>query len=199
MNRNEEQSPSGAQQFKAMVGWLTFVSSVLAASVEVFLHRARSFGERYIGLQASAVVAAIPLYTLFWTGCDVMPLMRFLAMFLVFCLFIRLGIIDRRRRGGPQVHTRYAGFPRICGILPWLSERSAKMIVEPVLVFVAGVFTMSYSEPLGGYLMLASVGLLFSVRLNANYEHVRALDMLDASIDQRQVAERFRVLRGDRS
>lgn len=195
MNMNQQQPPSHGEQFRSMVGWLTFVSSALAVSVEVFLHRSRTIGERYLGLQAAAVILIVPFYTLFWEGYDVMPLMRFLGMFLVMCFLARVGVAARRRQGGSQEHSRYTGYPRICGVFRRLDERRAKTIVEPMLVFLAGVFAMSASQPLGGYLMLASVGLLFSVNLNVGYECVRALDMHDASIDQRQLAERFREMR----
>lgn len=195
MNMNQQQPTSHMEQFRSMVGWLTFVSGALAASVEVFLHRSRTIGERYLGLQATAVIAIVLLYSLFWEGYDVMPLLRFLGMFLFMCFLARVGAAARRRRGGPQEHTRYTGFPRVCSVFRRLSERTAKMVVEPMLVFLAGAFVMPVSEPLGGYLMLASVGLLISVHMSVGYDRVRALDMNDASIDQRQIAERFREMR----
>lgn len=196
MNMNQQQSPSHGEQFGSMVGWLTFVSSVLAVSVEVFLHRSRTIGERYLGLQATAVIAIVPLYSLFWEDHDVVPLMRFLGMFLFMCFIARVGQLQQRRRGGPQVHTRYTGYPRICSVFRRLSERTAKMFVEPMLVFLAGVFIMPSSEPLGGYLMLASLGLLISVHMSVGYDRVRALDMHDAALDQRGIASQFRDLRG---
>jgi hypothetical protein len=64
-------------------------------------------------------------------------------------------------------------------------------------VFVTGIFTMSLSEPLGGYLMLASLGLLISTHLTVGYERRRAMDMNDAYIDQQNAVERFRRMRGE--
>lgn len=196
MNMNQQQSPSHGEQFRSMVGWLTFICGALAVSVEVFLHRSRTIGERYLGLKATAVIAIVPLYSLFWQGHDVMPLMRFLGMFLFMCFITRVGQLQQRQRGGPQVHTRYTGYPRICSVFRQLSERTAKMMVEPMLVFLVGVFVIPESEPLGGYLMLASVGLLISVHMSVGYDRVRALDLHDAALDQRGIATQFRDLRG---
>ena len=198
MDTQSTNGSSWSDQFKSFMGWFAVISGVLAVSVEVFLHRSRTFGERYIGINAALVLIAVPFYTLFWDGYDVMPLMLFLVAFMFMCFMARTGVLVRLRQGGPQEHTRYTGYPRILRLLPKLGERTVKLIVEPMAVFLTGVFTMSFSEPLGGYLMVASVGLLASVHLSVGYDRNRSLDMHDASIDQRHVAEGFRELRGDR-
>lgn len=69
---------------------------------------------------------------------------------------------------------------------------TVKSIIEPAVVFLVGVFMMPVSEPLGSYLMLASSGLLLSVNLLVGYERMRAMDMQDAAIEQRDLAESLR-------
>lgn len=196
MNMNPQQGDSRMERLKNAIGWIAFISGTLAVSVEVFLHR--RLGARYLGLQAAAVILLVPLYSLFWEGHDVAPLAQFLAVYLVMCFFHRIGNAARSRRGGAQEHTRYTGYPRLMRLLPRTSERTVKLVIEPIIVFLVGTFTLPASEPLGSYLMLASAGLIVSTHLSAGYERTRALDMHDASIDQRQLAEDFHGMRGER-
>lgn len=195
MNMNQDQQPSGPERLRTMVGWLVFVSSALAVSVEVFLHRNRTFGERYIGLQAAAVFLVVPIYSLFWEGHDLVPLTAFLGMFFLMCLAVRVCVTLRRRGQGPREHSRYTGSPRFMRLLPWVREETVKGIVEPVFVFLCGALLMEVNQPLGSYLMLASAGLLVWVRFNVTYGQARAMDMYDAYLEQRQLAERFRDMR----
>lgn len=193
-----QQNPSGQLQVRTVLSWCAFVCAVLAASVEVFLHRSRSFGERYLGLQAAAAIPIILLFTTFWPDHDVSPLLVLLIAYVFMCALARIGVVLRRRQDGQREHTYYNGRPRVMRFVGRIGERTVKLIVEPMLVFLVGVFTLPASEPLGGYLMLASFGLLVSVHLSAGYEETRALEMHDALISQQQVVERFRDLRGDR-
>lgn len=185
------------ERIRAGSNWLALISGALAASVEVFLHRTRSFGSRYLDLRAAAVVLMIPFYSLMWEGYDLVPLMQFLAGYLFMCLLVRLSCVMNSRRGHLQEHSRYTGYPRIKRLLRSTSETTIKLAVEPLLVFTVGIFAMPWNEPLGGYLILAAAGLLISTHLNAGYSRVRSLDMHDAYIEQRQLAELFRQLRGD--
>lgn len=191
-NRNH---PSCVQDAKAALGWGVVFANSAATSMEVFLHR--NFGERYFGMQSALVLLLVPFYSLFWRGYDLRPLLQFLAAYLVMCFVAQIGILARRRRGGPQVHSQYSGTPHIMRLLPWLSERTVKVIVEPMLLFVIAVMTMSVSEPLGGYLMLCSVALCLTVNLAIGMERKRAIDTNDAYWEQRSTAERFREMRGD--
>lgn len=198
MNVNHDQNISGPDRLRDVAGWVAFLAGTLATSVEVFLHRSRSFGQRYFGLQAAAVILVVPLFSLFWAGHDLVPLMYFLGAYLFMCLIARLCGFVRHRRGNPREHSRYTGYPRLLRILPWFSEHTVKVLIEPMIVFFTGVFTLGANEPLGGYFMLAAVGLFFSVNLSCNLDRVRALDMHDAAIEQQIVAERFRDMREGR-
>ncbi len=195
MGMDQDHGPSGPERLKTALGWVAFMSGALAISVEVFLHRSRSFGERYVGMQAAAVIVIVPLYSMFWEGYDLMPLMRFLGAFLLMCFLVRLGGLVRRRRDGQGVHSRYTGYPRLMRLMPRADERRVKGALEPLLVFFAGIFASPTSEPLGGYLILTSVGLAVSVQLSVGYERQRVIDMNDAYLEQRYVAERFREMR----
>lgn len=193
---NAEQTQPGSDHSKTVLAAAHFLCRSLAATVEVFLHKSRSMGERYLGLQAGAAVLCIFFFTAFWRGQNVVPVFGFLIAYVSALAIARLGVLARVRSGGQQVHTLYTGAPRIMRITGSLSEETVKRIVEPMLIFVIGALTLAANQPLGAYLMLASFGLFASVNLSAGFDRTRALDLNDAFLDQSNVAERFREMRG---
>lgn len=194
MQRTPSQSPPDT---KASIGWLLFACRALAATVEVFLHRAETFGERYLGPQVGIALLVLFFFPAFWQGHDPDPVMWFLAAFLAACVVIRVRTQKRRSRGGPQPHTLYSGVPHLSRIAGKMDERTVKSKLEPVLVWLTGFIVAELNRPLGAYLMLAAFGLLIATHAALALERKRALDVHDAFIDQRGVAERFRNLRGD--
>jgi hypothetical protein len=196
MNQQQPQQ-SSIQQFKGFVSWFAFVCRALAVSVEVFLHRTGTFGERYLGVQSAAAALIIFLYPAFWTGQDFEPLMVFLCAYVFMCACVRAGIVRRRVRGGPQEHSFYTGRPRIMRVTGRMAESHVKAVVEPILVWIVGGFVTAVSEPLGCFLLFAGCGLLVSVNLSLRYDRLRALDMNDALVDQRRIAEQWREMRRD--
>lgn len=195
MNTQPQPQRSFIEDAKGVMGWMTLIVQTLATSVQPFVHC--RFGERYFGLQALAVLLLVPLYSLLWEGYDTRPLVYFMGAYLVMCLWARIGLLFRSCHA-PREHSYYSGYPRLMRLFPRWNELTVKRGVEPMIVFLIGVFTLRYSEPLGMYLIIAAFGLFSSVHLNLCYERVRALDMHDAMIDQQNVTERFREMRGDR-
>lgn len=172
-----------------------FLCRTLAVSLEVFLHS--GIGDRYLGLQALAVLVVVPLYMLFWPGYDLRPMTLFWWAYIVMCGIGRLGTIGKRLRG-EHGHSRYTGWPRgMTGRGQW-SEITVKRIVEPVFVFVWGCIIRQLNPPLGTYLMLAAGSLFISVSADEAEERVRVMDMNDAVIDQEGVADKFRHMRLNR-
>jgi hypothetical protein len=178
-------------------GWLMFICRALAITVEVFLHEASTFGERYFGLPAAAAALALLCFPVFWEGHDVSLLFVFLICYAAICMTIRLKTFARRRRGGDQPHTLYSGRPRLLRLVRGMSEVKVKSMLEPMLVLLTGTLVLAINEPLGTYLLLAGFALLVSVNSTLAAERQRALDMHDAFIDQRGVVDRFRDLRGE--
>lgn len=191
----QQQSPkplSFRERYTAMASWLGLLSQTLEASVVVFLRS--NVGERFLGLQAAAVIPVVLVYSVFWQGHDIRPLLAFLACYLLACLSLRMRGIWHRRRG-EIVHSQYSGTPIILRaplLRRWLGERAAKGTLEPLLVLLVGYLLLPASEPLGSYLMLAAGGQLVSFQLALAYERQRLMDARDAYIEQRHMAERFR-------
>lgn len=193
----EQQQQGGLSQSRAFLGWMVFIAGAMSASVEVFLHKPATIGERYLGIQAAAVLLIVPFCTLFWPEHDVTPLYLFLIAYLGMCLVIRIRGLLARRRGGPRVHTYYSGYPRAMRLFGRMSERTVKLAIEPVIVLVIGALTLSVSEPLGAFLLVAGLALSLTVNLSVGYEHRRVLDMHDAAIDQKDIVDEFRDMRGE--
>jgi len=177
---------------------LRFAARTFATSVEVFLHKPGSFGERYLGLQALAALALI----FFWPAfCephhDPRPMFIYAGLFFIACVLIRLRTFARQRRGGQQPHSRYNGTPELMKRFRRMDEGKVKRVVEPWVVFLTGAAFLHFSPPLGGYLMLATVGLLISNCFSAEYERRRVTGLNDAYLEQRAIAEGFRDARRD--
>lgn len=193
---SQQQQPGFMDRAKGAFGWFLFICNSLAVTLEVFLHK--GMGSRYLGLQALAGAAILFFWGGFWPGHDVGPMLTYFALFLLFCFAQRMDALKRLSHGVAPGHSRYTGWPLLMRLFRRTNEVTLKRIIEPALVFLCGAMVCDANEPLGKYLMLASLGLFISVQSNLNFERTRATDMNDALIDQRHVSERFRDMRGDR-
>jgi hypothetical protein len=173
---------------------ILFVARSLATSVEVFLHDSRTFGERYFGLQAAAAMLIIFLFPAFSPREDPTPLYLFLGAYLVMWAAARSAAVKRRAKGELGEHSYYTGRPRLMGKS---RETTVKGVIEPLVVWITGAFCLEFSPLLGGYLIVAGVGLLISVQTTLATERRRLLDMHDAYMEQRRVAEEWRRMRRD--
>lgn len=171
---------------------LTVVCQALVSSVEVPLHRC--FGPRYFGLPSALAFAMIPLFSVFWPAEDCRPLLWYTAFYAVMCGAGRLSTAKPARTA---VHSRYSGLPRLARFLPWMSEEQIKRQVEPALVFGLGVALLAFSPPLGSYLLTCSLAMAVMHSMTDAYGRQRAMDLYDGFLDQQDVAERFRALRGE--
>lgn len=185
--------------FRNMVGGGVSILRALATSVEVFLHRPGTLGERYFeGLHIGVAMLIIAIWPAFCRPIhDFEWVYMFLGWFVAFCIAHKARINIRVKQGGPQPHSRYTGRPWVMSIFRRMSEATAKCVVEPVLTALIGaVIAQLISPPVGGYLMVAALGLFISNNLPNRLERRRALDMHDAFMDQQNVVDRFRNMRG---
>lgn len=187
-------NPNGQAEGPFGPGCLMLVVRALSCSVEVFLHKSSTFGERYIGPQAALAMLLIFLFPALCPEDNPEPMLWFLGAFFVAIAAARVGIVARVKRGEPGPHSMYTGTPRIHGRM---SETTVKRANEPIFVIVVGAVVHELSAPLGSYLMLAGVALLVSANLTAAGERRRVLDMHDAFEEQRALAERWRSMRGE--
>jgi hypothetical protein len=169
------------------------VFQTLAVTLEVFLHNGATFGERYFGFKTIMGIPLIAMFPIFFPTHDPGPLSYFLLAYIVLAVVARLSQLIRRWRGENSIHTRYSGRPYLMLLFPKCNEVTVKRI-EPVIVFVLSYALYPACPPLCGYLMTASLGLVVSVFMSEAYARARALDIKDATIEQKDLAERFRKM-----
>jgi hypothetical protein len=196
LSMNQEQARTGPDNAKTLLALLYFVCRALAAMAEGFLHKTRTFGERYLSFQAASAIAIMFFFTAFWRTEDVRPVFGFMIAYVVALVAAKLSASARARGGGPQLHSMYTGTPRIMRWCLGLSEETVKCMVEPMLVLAIGAVVLTMNLPLGTLLMLSGFGLFVSVNQTAALDHIRALDLNDALIDQSILAVRCREMRG---
>lgn len=171
-------------------GVFLLVARALACSLEVFLHKSSSFGERYLGAQVAIAALLIIIWPAFAPEHDPQPMLWFLGAFLVMCAAARAGTVARRARGELGPHSFYTGTPRLMGRQ---TEKAVKGSVEPFVVWLTSALLSQDSPLLAGYLGIAGCGLLVSVQLTMAAERKRVLDMHDAYMEQRRTAEEWRA------
>jgi len=186
-----ERTPSRREQYAAGVTWLVWLSQVLETSLAVFFRH--GFGRRYLGGQALAVFLVVFVFAGCWPHNDPRPLMCFLGLYFVACVWARFGTASQIRRGIIQ-HSFYSGAPRLMRwpIFRRMKEATVKALIEPLSVVLSAAYLMPLNEPLGSYLLIAAVGQMISQGMAHSYEEQRLMNARDAYLEQRHLAERFR-------
>lgn len=194
MQNDLERTPSRREQYAAGVTWLAWLSQVLETSLAVFFRS--GFGRRYLGGQALAVFLIVLVFSACWPNDDPRPLLWFLALYFVGCIWARLGTARQVRRGIIQ-HSYYSGTPQLMRwpIIRRMREATVKTLIEPLVVFFAAAYLMPLNEPLASYLLIAAIGQMLSQGMARSYEEQRLMNARDAYLEQQQLAERFRERR----
>lgn len=196
--RQEPEPVASKKDFNNFLGVMTFVTRALAVTVEVFLRRSSTFGERYIGLQAAAGTVFILFWPVFWEGHSAGPMLVFLALYWLALLTARIRTKARIRGGGPQPHTLYNGTPTLAKVWKRSSERRIKTVIEPVYMGCIALCVATISVPLAAYLALAGMCAAASSGMSGALQHRRSMDLHDAFLEQRDSAEAFRRMRDGR-
>lgn len=171
--------------------WLATLLQVLEISVVVFLRR--RFGERYFRWRPLAVPPVVLFFGSLFPEEDQTPLLYFLAFWFMGLCRAQHDLAQRRKVGDLE-HSYYGGFPDLMRG-PWgrrLEERMVKARIEPLLVAAAGASIQTASRPLGMYLLLASFAMILCTQLAQWAEREQLMDLRDAQIRQRGLAERLR-------
>lgn len=180
---------SFAQKLQRMTMILQWFCRMWTAPVEVWLRK--GFGDKYFGTPAVFTVIAIPLFATFFPGSNVVGLLAFWWGYFAMLIHARVEMFRRWRRGEVE-HTQYSGYSRLHRFFPRMSEEKMKGVVEPILVTMIGAVCLTFSPPLGAYLILAGWAMAMSVRITEMRDRDRLLAVTDAAIEQRQLAEAFR-------
>jgi hypothetical protein len=198
LQRQDPEPVVSKKDFNNFLGVMTFVTRALGVTVEVFLRRSDSFGERYFGLQAAAGTVCILIWPAFWEGHSAKPMLVFLALYWVALLSARMRTKSRSRRGGPQPHTLYNGTPTLQKVWKRSSEHRIKTVIEPVYMACFALCAATFSVPLAAYLALAGLCAAVSTGMSGTLQHRRSMDLHDAFLEQSDVARSFRRMRDGR-
>lgn len=194
--QQSEITSQGTSHIEQLFGLFIMLSvSGLSSTVEVFLRKPKTFGQRYAGMQVATGGMLLFLYPIFWWhGHNTDPIRVFLVLYITMLAWIRFQTFIRVRRGGPQPHTRFAGTPWIASVrgIRRLKDETVRGILEPSLVILTGAVIAEINAPLGGYLIIAGFALLACSNSAIGERKQRAMRMHDAQIEQQAVAEQFR-------
>lgn len=170
---------------------LVFVARMLASPLEACLRR--EFGQKYFGIEALASLGLLPLWMAFWPGMSADGLICF-WVYVLFMLARARAESLRMLRHGANVHTRYSGWPRLSRWFPRMSEAALKAKYEPAFCFLAGILLFCVTEPLGSFVLVATVGLVLTQSTIEAVERARVMELNDAMIEQQSLAGRFREM-----
>jgi len=165
----------------------------LALSVEVFLHR--GFGSGYVGCGQLAFLVMF-LFAKFFPDQDMRPLIFFAGMYGVLWFIATINVLIRWWRGIRSTRSRYNGRPHLWKLLPSWKEMNVKHL-ESLLVILLGYGVHHLNRPLGAYLILAGVFVFLRGYSVASMMRQRAVELNDAVIEQKEVAEQFRQMQDE--
>jgi hypothetical protein len=188
-------SKTGVNNF---LGVFFFIARTFGVTVEVFLRRSDSFGQRYFGLQAAAGFVLILFWPVLWQEYDAGPMLVFLLLYWLALLMARVRTKARVRRGGPQPHTLFNGTSSLQKVWRRSSEQRIKTVIEPLYMCSIALCVAIVSVPLAAYLALAGVCAAASSGMSGALQHRRTMDLHDAFVEQRDTAESFRRMRDGR-
>jgi hypothetical protein len=185
MSQNSQQE--GKQPTKGdMLGLLLLLANAHATCVTIFT-RSR-FGVEALGVRGLAAFVLMVVYG----GLRAPGMFLYLGVWLLALMIQRISTF-RLVRQGWRAHSRYAGYPALAMKLPGVSERTAVMLIEPLLcVLVGALIYCTVSEGVGVFVMLSFVSLLFRLALDQEITRKRVQKMRDAELEQRYLADRFR-------
>lgn len=198
LQRQDPEPVVSKNDFNNFLRVLTFVTRTLGVTVEVFLRRSDSFGERFFGLQAAAGMVCILVWPAFWEGHSAEPMLVFLALYWVALLSARMRTKARIRCGGPQPHTLYNGTPTLVKVWKRSSEHRIKTVIEPIYVACIALCFATFSVPLAAYLALAGMCAAVSTGMSGALQHRRSMALHDSFLEQADVARSFRRMRDGR-
>lgn len=191
---NEEPNLSFAERMNRSMNVFLFVCSVFALPGILLLRN--NLGKRFVGVQALAAVAAIALWPAFAPEYDPHPMIWLLWTFLGLCFLARMGVLRRGFRGGDHLPRHYNGTPRLLRFMPRCDEVRFKRFIEPPLLALLAVAVMAFNVPLGVFCLCSAAGVFFTESAIEIAERDRVESMLDQTLAQQILMERFRRLRG---
>ena len=168
------------------------VMNSVASTLEVFLHRPGTFGQRYLGWRTLGGGIVMAVYAAAWP--DGQGALVFVMLTCFLCLGALVGCLGwaRRLAGKDGGHSYYSGEPHLLRLMPRLGEKNIKRFIEPAGTVIAGYAIAKLDQALGSYLMLAGASLFSAVNFATKVRRTRALNQRDAFFEQQIVNDEAR-------
>ena len=187
-------NPQGSDSNVPVLGLIIAAAArSLALSVEVFVRR--GFGSGYLCYGLFTFIVMF-FFVQFFPNENGWPIAVFAGAYGVLWLIAAINVLIRRWRRTETVHAQYSGHPHLCLLLPSWKERNVKYL-EMLLVILLGFGVHDLNRPLGDYVMLAAIFALLRDYCVASMIWARAVEMNNAVIEQREVADEFREMQQD--
>jgi hypothetical protein len=178
------------EERREAANWLKWIADTGAMAVAPVM-RTR-FGQEGIGMAG----ARAALLILGWAGLGYSePLLYYFGLWLLCCCWQRAKTERLVRRGWVE-HSRYNGWPwLVMKLLPPLkSERSAKLVFEPLLWLgvAVGISQVPGGESAGNFFAFCALCLFVSGAIDTHIDQMRLRRMRDAQLEQQQLADWYR-------
>lgn len=179
--------PPAGESFFALFDVFRFVVHAWAAMLYAFTRR--GFGRAFFGLRGMAGLAVLSAWAVVKTPPDeAFPLSVMMAAFVGLTFWHR--VQSRKGLDGNFQHSLYCGWPRICDFLP-VSEREAKLCIEPGVIFMAGIGISSLNESLGMFIAIGAIACVIDWLYMARRDYRRAQQLHDAEHEHEALIENY--------
>lgn len=143
-------------------------------------------------------VGALVLLVFWWAADETDQIMSSYLVLWLFALLVQKGRTLARIRKGERIHSRYWGDPWLAMKIPFVrSERTALILVEPLICLLAGVTMCSASEALGRLWMIGFLTLPLRNAIETAVYGARVQAIDDAEIEGHFYAELRKQRWGD--
>ncbi len=157
-----------------------FAYKMLATSAEVFCRH--SFGRRYMPTMLLSFVICMAALKLF-SFAETPPYPGLVDGYLLIFFALLLYHFVQMRRTGPGIHSTSSGRSWPFWSRFNFNPNAVKMLIEPLINFLAGVAILPANRLLSVWLQLAGICLFIKGSLAYNQFRNRVQDTLDARID----------------
>ncbi|HWB08658.1 MAG TPA: hypothetical protein VG826_05520 [Pirellulales bacterium] len=100
----------------------------------------------------------------------------------------------RRRKRGELIHSYYSGTPLVCMVIPGITERTAKLLIEPLIFLVLGFLMLNDHgwEIFGRLFVNTGVALIIVELFDRRVQEQREQAVVDARIEVQALNQRVR-------
>lgn len=177
--------PAEQITFRSSFNLMYLVASILARCVTPFMR------DR-IGARAQGLFTFIAGVLMFYAACAAGDqfFLYFVVAWLVMVINQRADSARFRKRY--HVHSQYSGRPGLANLLGFKDEGKARLVVEPLICFGAGIVLSHWSMNVGMLVGLAGVALMLIERLDRRIQENRQQAVIDAQLEAQQTADGVR-------